>query len=547
MIKRMNKLTSLLVAATAVVSIVPATVANAATTNLETKEGTIESAQAFNDGKYVFDGYKGDDQDAGLYYSNGTTDTEIDDVDGTGVRYGASYIDYSSDDVLFNLKNGQAEADTAADKQSYIETKFKTSVVKKADRYNNAQTLATGTQLSQDKFGDVWYQYSVQSDDQLKNYTVFVGDAGKYVDASETLNITYYKADGTKIKLDTVSDLAKNTLTMTEGAVIATDADYIYRTVEITDGTTPVTFLQKISKAQGDTKDGAYLPKSVNSYEIATADLAALTPGTVGNVTTTFRVLNNSVYSIQTNPTDKEITINKYDLKKVKDDVTLSNGNAATLDKYKAELDEDYDNIDKEDMTAFDIDVDGNVWVLYKGEIEEVVNGKLETKYTVDRTMDNLSVYDENDIVTWSSANDIYSTVAGQTETPVVETPATPVVTAGWVKNADGTWSFNKADGSKATGWVQDGAWYFLNANGIMQTGWVKDGSAWYFLTGSGAMKTGWVNDNGTWYFLQSSGAMKTGWLNDNGTWYYLNASGAMLANTTVDGYKLAANGAWVK
>ena len=74
-----------------------------------------------------------------------------------------------------------------------------------------------------------------------------------------------------------------------------------------------------------------------------------------------------------------------------------------------------------------------------------------------------------------------------------------------------------------------------------------KMNGTWYFLNGSGAMKTGWVQDGSTWYYLQSSGAMKTGWLNDNGTWYYLNASGAMLANTTVDGYKLGASGAWVK
>ena len=59
-------------------------------------------------------------------------------------------------------------------------------------------------------------------------------------------------------------------------------------------------------------------------------------------------------------------------------------------------------------------------------------------------------------------------------------------------------------------------------------------------------MATGWVNDNGTWYYLNESGAMKTGWVNDNGTWYYLNASGAMLANTTVDGYTLGPNGAWM-
>ncbi|GAA0077092.1 hypothetical protein UT300005_14700 [Clostridium sp. CTA-5] len=60
-------------------------------------------------------------------------------------------------------------------------------------------------------------------------------------------------------------------------------------------------------------------------------------------------------------------------------------------------------------------------------------------------------------------------------------------------------------------------------------------------------MQTGWVNVNGTWYFLNASGAMQTGWINNNGTWYYTNASGAMLSNTTVDGYKLGANGAWIR
>lgn len=75
------------------------------------------------------------------------------------------------------------------------------------------------------------------------------------------------------------------------------------------------------------------------------------------------------------------------------------------------------------------------------------------------------------------------------------------------VKAADGTWSYNKADGTKATGWLQDGAWYYLNANGVMAEGWI----------------------------------------NDRGTWYYLNALWAMLANTVVDGYVLGVNGAWVE
>ncbi|CAI3192164.1 hypothetical protein CNEO2_1030010 [Clostridium neonatale] len=60
-------------------------------------------------------------------------------------------------------------------------------------------------------------------------------------------------------------------------------------------------------------------------------------------------------------------------------------------------------------------------------------------------------------------------------------------------------------------------------------------------------MKTGWLNDNGTWYYLQSNGAMKTGWLNDNGTWYYLQSNGAMAKNTTIDGYRLGSNGAWIR
>lgn len=92
------------------------------------------------------------------------------------------------------------------------------------------------------------------------------------------------------------------------------------------------------------------------------------------------------------------------------------------------------------------------------------------------------------------------TTTAGATVTTDIKT--------GWTKTADGAWYFVKADGTKATAWLQDGT---------------------------------------TWYYLNSSGVMQTGWINDNGTWYYCNGSGAMLANTTVDGYVLGVNGAWAK
>ena len=56
---------------------------------------------------------------------------------------------------------------------------------------------------------------------------------------------------------------------------------------------------------------------------------------------------------------------------------------------------------------------------------------------------------------------------------------------------------------------------------------------------------------NGEWYFFNDGCKMVTGWAEVNGKWYYLskeaNAVGQMLYNTTVDGYKLGADGAWVK
>ena len=163
------------------------------------------------------------------------------------------------------------------------------------------------------------------------------------------------------------------------------------------------------------------------------------------------------------------------------------------------------------------------------------------------------------------------------------------VAVSGWVKDADGNWSFVK-DGAKMTGWVAvAGEWYYMDAEGVMVTGWAKVDGTWYYLAGDGAMATGWVKDGGNWYLMDNSGAMCTGWAFSGGRWFYLNADGSMkanawinynnawyyanndgacsaakwqwiggkcyyffsdakmAANTSVDGYKLGADGAWVK
>ncbi|WP_312471679.1 S8 family serine peptidase [Neobacillus sp.] len=141
------------------------------------------------------------------------------------------------------------------------------------------------------------------------------------------------------------------------------------------------------------------------------------------------------------------------------------------------------------------------------------------------------------------------------------------VFETGWVSE-NGNWYYLNSNGEKSTGWVKDGVtWYYLSTNGKMQTGWLKDGSKWYYLNKNGAMATGWAHDGKAWYYLQSNGAMGTGWkyigqawyfLNNTGSmatgwvftggkWYYLYSNGKMASKTTVNGYKLGADGAWVR
>jgi glucan-binding YG repeat protein len=80
----------------------------------------------------------------------------------------------------------------------------------------------------------------------------------------------------------------------------------------------------------------------------------------------------------------------------------------------------------------------------------------------------------------------------------------------------------------------------------LIKAGQSVDGR-WYFLNSHGAMSTGWIYVNGHWYFMNTSGAMQTGWIFKDGKWYYLYANGKMATNTTIQGYKLGANGAWIR
>ena len=115
--------------------------------------------------------------------------------------------------------------------------------------------------------------------------------------------------------------------------------------------------------------------------------------------------------------------------------------------------------------------------------------------------------------------------------------------TKGWVQT-DGKWYYD----DYADDWYKIGeTWYMFNADGTLKVSeWFKVDGKWYWSNSNGGMVVGWAKVDGKWYFFDQGNAMKTGWVKSNGLWYYLTESGAMATNTTIDGYKIDANGVWV-
>ena len=97
---------------------------------------------------------------------------------------------------------------------------------------------------------------------------------------------------------------------------------------------------------------------------------------------------------------------------------------------------------------------------------------------------------------------------------------------------------------------MQTGAWKYRSVTGEYAADqWLFENGKWYRFDKDGNMITGWYQNPVTkdWYYLWANGSMATGWVPVGGRWYYLSASGEMAHDdTTPDGYKVNANGAWV-
>lgn len=581
MFKRANKITSLLVAAAAVISIIPLGVSAASAEEIESKKGEIYDAIAYKDGKFYISGEPYKEDEAAYYLSNGKY-TELDDIDSEDKVevYGMKYVEIEDGDYFLDLSNGKVSDDNIEeDELDDVSVNLRSEV--KSDnegRYNSddAKSVKEVTELPKAKFAEGFYSAEYDADETNENvnsgaesFIVYTNKEGKYIDADYNIGKVKVKlSNGKTATIENTSDEDEDVRASVTGAkVVGQDSSNIYRLAKITvkcsasgitikevngievsdDATSLIAsedgasisfdVIQVISKTQASKDvDGIKYARTVSSHMLSDKDGEKIE--LLSEDENSFTVVGGKIINYKIN--DDEIEAEAITLK------TKSS-------TYYIEIG-DNDHVDLQDgENSVDIDAEGNLWALSDDTIYKFDNDEdFEKIYSLDEEYTNLSVYDKDNMVIWNADEEIYSIVGkktdttdnedtdtdtntntgnntGNTTTPVnpTQNPA-PVTIAGWQKDSNGKWSYSNVDGTKFKGWLKaDGAWYYLDADGTMATGWK------------------YVNNK--WYFLESSGAMKTGWLNNNGTWYYLNSSGEMLSNTTVEGYKLGKNGAWIK
>ena len=380
--------------------------------------------------------------------------------------------------------------------------------------------------------------------EELAEYYGYYNEDGRYMDCSEIANLTVY--NGTKIvkfdKFNTSKEVDGFKMKIGLPEFVATlgqDDNYIYSLIKVSilgakkesdnsDINEPIYYVQKISKTSNGKVDGANLPSSVESFQL---DNRGWDGGDNWSYTAAYtRIIDvylNNPDSVKIACVDGEIYLGLLENSKTVNIRVKLMRNAKGLLEDDTEVREKMVSVDtsnESDDEPFDwaMDKNGNVWSLYKGKIQKSSQGsEFEDVYKVDRTMDRLDVYDENNLVAWSTDTGIYTTV----QEGAIET-----------------------NNIKKTGWQSiDDNWYLYDINGKITKGWYKvNNSNWYYFNDEGIMQKGWLELDEKTYYLSNSGIMKKGWVKIDSNWYYFNQSGEKQINTTIDGYTLNEDGEWI-
>jgi len=567
MLKRVTKVTSLLVAAASIVSMVPAMAADIK--KFDAKDGTIYNAMVKGGGKAVIDGELNGEDEA-IYYFSGGKYTKLDNAspgDTINDIVSDKYLKMNDGDYYIDLTNGKKieediDQNLKDDRASALRKKIKNDNDGRFD-----ESTYTGKIIPADcPIGgatSTWsqYQYLLKTHNLLgeTKSKVYADNDGNYIDVDYNIGNVKVYTTGTSVTIKNTEDTYEVKLNgktyEIKGQIKAAlqvpspfnDSPYcenpndFYRAAELSiwgrekgsgnayaDITDSVAFgpasnhhaavtktagygkyvevMQVISKAQAsDDIKGIKYAKNVSTYFVTDKDGKAEKILGLGTS-------DKSGYPMMSG--------NPYGLQSILIDDTNKKLYAQTV-SFKTEDGFSYVDIGDEKDTSFDVFATGSgqLFCIDGGYIKKWNNkDSFDKLYKIDGGMTKMSVDNPGGIIVWNQDDEMYSVIdvppgapAGDkaaTSEDKTATVTTPVVKTGWAQAADGTWTYVKADGTKAIGWFQDGA---------------------------------------VWYYLKADGIMATGWQNVGGTWYYLNASGAMLANTTVDGYVLGVNGAWAK
>lgn len=191
---------------------------------------------------------------------------------------------------------------------------------------------------------------------------------------------------------------------------------------------------------------------------------------------------------------------------------------------------------------------------------KKAVDGTIDTsKYVVtNKEMDSLKLVSGTG---WQTINGSVYYIDSQTYN----------IKKGWANINNSLYHFDETTGKVKTGWnYYNSKWYFLNNAtntgdcGKVLTGFkIIDGVTYYLseqqngdnivtnnniLPNYGAMATGWGKSGNTWYYFNGNGSMQRGWKQIGSYWYYFNPeNGSMASDTTIDGYKLAKSGQWIR
>jgi len=361
------------------------------------------------------------------------------------------------------------------------------------------------------------------SGDTIKTYNDNDYRSKNEVDYNELVDKeTYYsKTSSDKIKIS-ISGVSSSHVRIFKGKSSSNKGIKTSNTIDLTPDSTTTLIIRTYSDDPGSVK---YKDDSYNSeYTIKVKCTASSSNNN--------EVENGDVYLRSLYLSDGE-----FDFSKNTSNYNVNVVESVSEVKITAKPDCDIDYYDD-----YEVKIDGTT-VNEDDKFRRTVSlnkGKNEIKITVEDDNDEKRTYTLN--ITRGQAD---------TTNNVNNGTSTNVKTNQWVM-VNGRWQYNDSIGNSIkNGWFYDKSYdksYYLQTDATMATGWLNYDGNWYYLGSDGGRKTGWQSVNGSWYYLDFEGKMKTGWIRDiDGRYYYLYSNGSMANSTTINGYKLGTNGAWIR